>query len=305
MRWEDAFIKLSDEVPGAFSASLYKHGEKTDLPIAGLGYNVPQNIGIFILAWLYGGDDFGKSLSIAINCGEDTDCTAATLGAIMGIINGIDWIPQKWIEPVSNKIKTICINNHDLTLRIPLTTDELTDRILNAAPLFLGSDIWDFITGEGYTIKVQENLYFDRFEGNYWVCENMQPDTYKNPYEVKYDFEMLSVVLNYTELPVFKQNQTKQFKLKFRSTHVYQAYVNMRIICPENVTVTGGNEFSCFMYQLYHAMSETEFRIEIGEYPGNKIELILEISIDGRPIKNFIPITLVKETGRLINGYND
>ena len=305
MSWEDAFIKLSNEVPGAFSANLYKHGEETAMPVADLGYNVPQNIGIFILAWLYGDDDFGKSLSIAINCGEDTDCTAATLGAILGIINGIDWIPQKWIAPISNKIKTICINNHDLTLKIPLTTDELTDRILKVTPSFLGSEICDFITGEGYTIKTQGNLYYDQYEGNYWVSRSMQADTHKNPYEMKYDFEMYSVVLDYMDMPKFTQNQRKLFKVRVRSTRGYQSYVKLRFFCPENVTIVGGNELLCYMYQFYHAMSETEFSVEIGDYSANKIEILLELSIDDRPTKNYIPITLIKEESNRINGYND
>lgn len=303
--WQDAFIKLSYEVPGAFSAGNYKHGEETELPISQLGYSVPQNIGIFILAWLYGEDDFGKSLSIAINCGEDTDCTAATLGAILGIIHGIEWIPRKWIEPVSNKIKTICINNHDLTLKIPLTTDELTDRILNVTPLFLGSDFCDFITGEGFTVKTQENLYYDKYAGSYWVADSMQLDVNKNPFEIKYDFEMLSLILDYKELPIFKQYQTKSFKVKLRSTRGYQAYVNIKLYFPENVSVVGGNEFCCYMYQYYHAMSETEFEIEIGEYSGNRIEILMEVSIEGRPLKNYIPIVLIKENGHRINGYND
>ena len=50
-------------------------------------------------------------------------------------------------------------------------------------------------------------------------------------------------------------------------------------------------------------MSEMEFALEIGEYTGNKIEIILELSIDGRPNKNYIPIVLLKESGHRINGY--
>lgn len=34
----------------------------------------------------------------AINCGDDTDCTAATVGSILGIINGKSNIPSDWQE---------------------------------------------------------------------------------------------------------------------------------------------------------------------------------------------------------------
>ena len=65
------------------------------LPLGNSGYDAPSNIGIVIIGWLYGEDDFGKSLCIAVNCGEDTDCTAATLGAILGIVHGNSNLPEE------------------------------------------------------------------------------------------------------------------------------------------------------------------------------------------------------------------
>ena len=52
-------------------------------------------------------------------------------------------------------------------------------------------------------------------------------------------------------------------------------------------------------------MSETEFGVEIGDFQGDRIEIILEISIADRPIKNYIPIILIKDTSNRINGYNN
>lgn len=78
----------------------------TDVPAGKPGYEAPGNIGIMIIGWLYGEDDFGKSLCIACNCGEDTDCTCATLGAILGIIHGRKGIPGKWVEPIGDVIKS-------------------------------------------------------------------------------------------------------------------------------------------------------------------------------------------------------
>ena len=52
------------------------------------GFDAPENVAFVVLGLLYGEGDFGKSLIIANNCGEDTDCTCATLGALLGIIYG-------------------------------------------------------------------------------------------------------------------------------------------------------------------------------------------------------------------------
>ena len=69
--------------------------KEKDLPPSVHGYDAPASIGIVIIGWLYGEGDFGKSVCTAVNCGEDTDCTAGTLGSILGIINGADKIPDR------------------------------------------------------------------------------------------------------------------------------------------------------------------------------------------------------------------
>ncbi len=43
---------------------------------------VPLNLGFQTIGWLYG-QDFGDAMCKAVNCGWDTDCTAATLGATL------------------------------------------------------------------------------------------------------------------------------------------------------------------------------------------------------------------------------
>ncbi|MFW9952883.1 MAG: ADP-ribosylglycohydrolase family protein [Candidatus Thorarchaeota archaeon] len=65
--------------------------------------NAPQNHAFILIGWLYG-SNFGDSLCKAVNCGYDTDCTAATLGALLGILNGYNSIPEKWIKPIGNSI---------------------------------------------------------------------------------------------------------------------------------------------------------------------------------------------------------
>src|SRR5690606_20282439 len=62
-----------------------------------------MNIGFIILGWLAGEGDFGESICIANNCGMDTDCTAATLGAILGIIDP-DSIDARWTDPIGDKL---------------------------------------------------------------------------------------------------------------------------------------------------------------------------------------------------------
>ncbi|MEM2129475.1 MAG: ADP-ribosylglycohydrolase family protein [Candidatus Bathyarchaeia archaeon] len=86
--------------------------------------HAPQNHAFIILGWLYG-KDFGDKLCKAVNCGYDTDCTGATLGALLGILGGTKSIPRKWASPVGEQIVL-----HKFTGRFdaPKTLNELTKR---------------------------------------------------------------------------------------------------------------------------------------------------------------------------------
>ncbi len=86
--------------------------------------DAPQNIAITMLGWLYG-EDFGDALLKAVNCGYDTDCTGATLGAILGIIGGKEALPRRWVEPVGEAIK---VGWGVVKCEAPESLEELTAR---------------------------------------------------------------------------------------------------------------------------------------------------------------------------------
>lgn len=73
-------------------------------------FQAPNNIAFVVIGLLWGEGDFKKSMTYAVNCGDDTDCTAATVGSILGILLGADKIPADWKEYVGDKIVTCSIN---------------------------------------------------------------------------------------------------------------------------------------------------------------------------------------------------
>ncbi|MDR0287719.1 MAG: ADP-ribosylglycohydrolase family protein [Clostridiales bacterium] len=78
------------------------------------------NLGFVTLALLYGKNDFTNTMITAVNCGFDTDCTAATSGAVLGLILGFNAIPNVWKEKVGEQfvIGTVDVNRERDTLKL-------------------------------------------------------------------------------------------------------------------------------------------------------------------------------------------
>ena len=55
---------------------------------------------------LYGRDDYGKSICMAVETGFETDCNGATVGSILGMANGIDSIAECWTRPINDTLHT-------------------------------------------------------------------------------------------------------------------------------------------------------------------------------------------------------
>lgn len=111
--------------------------------------HAPQNLGFIIMGWLYG-EGFGDQLCKAVNCGYDTDCTGATLGSILGILGGSAGIPDKWKEPVGEKIV-----QHAFTRGIsgPKSVSELTDRTVALAEQVLAERSSTVAFGEKTSVR--------------------------------------------------------------------------------------------------------------------------------------------------------
>lgn len=65
-------------------------------------YNIDAalNSAYVVIGLLYGHGDFGRTIEIAMRCGQDSDCNPASAGGILGTILGYDRIPAVWLDPL-------------------------------------------------------------------------------------------------------------------------------------------------------------------------------------------------------------
>ncbi|MCX7598714.1 MAG: ADP-ribosylglycohydrolase family protein [Armatimonadetes bacterium] len=140
--------------------------------------HAPMNVAFVVLGWLYG-HDFGDALLKAVNCGQDTDCTGATLGAILGIVGGPSAIPEVWREPVGDAIRPgwgvvnleVPANLGELTSRVCAIGEELAGHFPDA-PRFVDGDEASAEPREMYRLAAQAMHLWGRRPDEVWLTDD-------------------------------------------------------------------------------------------------------------------------------------
>lgn len=228
-------------------------------------FQAPANIGYTVIGLLYGDGDFGKTVCRAVNCGDDTDCTGATAGAIMGIIGGRKAIPRKWLEPIGEGIYTYCIN---CFLRPPKTLDELTEQVLTET----------LKTYRSPTSPIQLDTtpthIDDAWRGQLTKVEAAAEVWARSPYELKFDLTYVDVIIDYIDGPQIATGEEKKIKVKImHKLCIYGQMFTLTWRVPEDWRVSPDKKGNCYLgYPIEHAFSITP-----GDFDGGFHYVELEI----------------------------
>ncbi len=257
------------------------------------GWDAPSNVGILVIGLLYGEGDFSKTICTAVNCGEDTDCTGATAGALFGIIYGIEAIPEKWIAPIGRGIKVGCLNFGELGYygdQLPQNVDELTARTVEVAKTATRAHNLPLQLTDGETDLIEYSI--DRF----FAGGNLQT-LYANGPVYKFDF--FEVEVDYGEGAWAKNGEEKTVKLQIRNTYKAQAVLNLQVYAPDGWQVApskGGVVMSLPSHLSGPVNVEFRLRCEQIEKPLSRF--VVEITSEGRQLAMLIPIVLQNRNWR-------
>ncbi|MBO4490185.1 MAG: ADP-ribosylglycohydrolase family protein [Lentisphaeria bacterium] len=233
-------------------------------------FQAPGNVAFTVLGLLYGGGDFGKSICLAVNCGDDTDCTAATAGSVLGILTGAKNIPQEWLTPIGDGILTKTLNRFNLPMPIPKTVSELTYRVMNLQRRL----------SDNYPRRVSGDMKSQEIASLIWA---------RSPYELKFELGFATLGVEYPEMPLIEPGKSCPVRL-----HVYSSIDSMPMV-----------KFRWSLPENWHS-AKTEFLLSAGSFrcsfvdsevtPPDDIRdamsyLTLEVTSDDRfcPIRLTIP----------------
>ena len=267
------------------------------IPAATHGYDAPAHVGIVLIGWLWGGGDFGKSICLATNCGEDTDCTAGTLGALLGIIRGESGLPQKWKKGCSEKIAT-CTLRHDLLLNAPATVSDLCERVVKQFPV-VSSGACEF-TERGFEITPNKSLRYSQTEFYPYQQEDCLKIISEQKNTARFKFRPYTVKVKFNDtLAYIREGEKKELTVTVSNNLYLPQYVTVRAFgLPEDWKITGKER--CLGLEHWHG-SKTEHTksYTLSFVPesvcSGKYTLTLEITANGRGERNYVPLTFIAE----------
>ena len=299
--WKQTRFELFTQFPGTFGVGFTKQPDlPKDLPAGTPGMDAPNNIGIIVLGLLYGEGDFDKSLCTAVNCGEDTDCTGATVGALFGIIHGNNALPEKWLAPLDGVINTCCIDL-STTIPIPTTVQELTDRVVKCIPSFLDRNDFAF-EDNGVAVSFAKDMYC---EPEYVYIPHIAGHKKSNrlpvktlvalsPFCVRYEFGTLGVILDYGTEPFVEQGETRTVKLtvwdysKFTTTG---QWVDVKLYADDGILLPGGKCLSAPLMTTYQSRAVFEIPVTFESLNAHTLNVLVDITVPGRPTSGTAKLT--------------
>lgn len=303
---------VHNTAPGTFGiqdcklSEVKKEGNE-DMETGAPGFDAPENIGFTILAWLYGEDDFGRSICLANACGEDADCTCATLGATMGIILGAKNLPKKWVDPLDDKIATLCIDRTSRGIWVPDTVTELAERVMRTTPLFLGQDLCDIFAEGGMTISCceSEDLYCNTTDDYLHMINGsnkphdlpLQELCALPPYNARYEFTAFSVTIDCGGNVFFKKGEERTIRVKVVNSDSMrqQQWTRITTYMPTGIEMISAGSCMLPLNNLYGSSAECEFTFNTDLFEEPRLEFIIDISLVGRHSAGPVKVVLMRK----------
>lgn len=256
-------------------------------------FQAPGNLGFVAIGLLYGEGDFRRSLIYAINCADDTDCTAATVGATLGIIGGTAAIPQELKSFVGDRIVTLSINGMYGNMYIPKTCTELTERIAALVPAVMAANGVEFCF-------TAEKSALDSAARKALNCLTAKDFLNRSPYSYDItDCRIFHVRVEMDQSPRIAPLEERQIRLTFCCNPEIQETrkLELRLLLPDGWSAAGFGRTLTLPYpQPVHGIYGVEsmqFSVCAGETVDTVNRAYVEVTTHTHPVPVMIPLVFI------------
>lgn len=253
-------------------------------------FQAPANVAYFIIGWLYGEGDFKKSLLTAINCGDDTDCTGATLGSILGIIMGAKALPEDWKKYVGDDIISVAIDRSSWG-KIPATCTDLTNRVIRMAPQVLAAHGSSFGIGNGDT-ELSE-FSGDKLAASPKYLEKLS----KMSGAVQYDFIHTKVAVDYISGVNVRPGEEISLCITLHNMLPDPRHIDITYYLPEGFELVEGRKHISLLHRTAETNNEYSFVLKLRA--GTSVQAAnrgaIQMVAAGRPTVILVPLLFFGE----------
>lgn len=297
--WRAARKELLQFAPSPFGLryvydnDLPDKNPEPDIPMGEVGNDAATNVAIAVIGLLWGEGDFDKSLCIAASCGEDTDCTAGFIGALMGILRGTASIDKKWIDPIGEEIKTISVDPSKGG--ICRTVTELSDRVARLMPTFC-RDRLRYLSDCEPELAMPSREQLDKpIKLGLFEYADKRTFLSTSPLFVEKSSVVFDARLSFESVEL--DGAQKQITLTTVNHHDQPMWLRLKWHLPSGVSISGGIESDFYMDQFtgITKLSSRSYTLRTDELMTGDCSILLEITALGRPTKMFIPVTFFQK----------
>ena len=268
-------------------------------------FEAPSNVTYAVIGLLWGEGDFKKSMITAINCGDDTDCTGATVGATMGILYGTAGVPKDWSEYIGDDIVTVSIAKGNNGKNIPKTCTELTERVVKLAATVVGAHSirhsnWMY-SGEqlpGYSVEFGDVTDTEGVYDQLMTLAAKAGEVAKSlkPYTVYAENVMMYANITLDRAPEIQAGGEIGVHLEIQSKQFFEdepRTIQLRWLLPEGFTAEGKRTLMTKAFNPHTSgKGSADFVIKAGETVEAENRMVLEIFVNGRctPLYIYFPL---------------
>jgi len=251
-------------------------------------FQAPINVAFVLIGMLWGEGDFKKSMIIAINCGDDTDCTGATLGSLFGILYGSACIPEDWKAHIGDNIVSVAVDRGSC-YNLPRTCTELSERVYRMIPVVTFANRGNIVIGD-------EDKWTDDdlqcYEDNR-VAERLL-NIPGNSYEQDFIWAKARVIL--PDGPDVAPGKAVKVQIHLTNQHNPQPkHLHVKWHLPEGWKVNGAQQTYLLNTATRYTPNDVtiEVEIEAGETVDVTNRIICEITTPRRPTAALLPVVLI------------
>ncbi len=247
-------------------------------------FQAPANLAFVIIGWLYGEGNFKKSLLTAAGCGDDTDCTAATLGSILGIIGGEKGIPADWRKYVGDDIVSVAIDRGSCS--VPRSCTELTCHVIRTASQVLAAN--------GAPVSLSDSP--DDFSGldfkSLTASAGYRKELSQKDSSLRFNFIHTEVSLLYRNGISVRPGGEAKLTVTLRNLLPDPRHLDISYFLPEGFTLLEGKKHVSLLHSTGKTSSRCSFPVTIkaGENIRPENRGVIQMVASGRPTVILVPL---------------